>query len=70
MLTAAPGLREIVSHALESVKRSLICKFWKPSQRIVKAYREGAMFGDAQYKTQMCKATGGYEIEQTALLSF
>ena len=41
------GLWEVVPQALESVKGSLICKYWESTQRILQAYREGAVFGDA-----------------------
>ena len=41
-------MREVVPQALESVKGSLIYKYWERIQRIFQAYREeGAVFEDA-----------------------
>ena len=53
-LYLALGLREVVPQALESVKGSLICK--ERTQRILKAYREEAVFGDAAYKQQVYRS--------------
>ena len=53
---ALAGLREVVPQALEFVKGSLICGFWERTQRILKAYREGAMFGDEAYKQRVYKS--------------
>ena len=47
---------QVVPQALESVKGSLICKFWERTQRILKAHREGAVFGDEAYKQQVYKS--------------
>ena len=55
-LYLALGLREVVPQALESVKGSLICKFWERTQRILKAYWEGAVFGDAAYTQQVYRS--------------
>ena len=38
-------MREVVPQALESVKGSLIYKYWDCTQRILEAYREGAILG-------------------------
>jgi len=37
-----------MNEALESVKLSLIHKYWLRTQRIVEAYRTGAKFGDEE----------------------
>ena len=52
-LYQASGLREVIPQALEPVKGSLICKFWERTQRILKAYREGAVLGEAACKQQV-----------------
>jgi hypothetical protein len=52
-LFALTGLRQVVPKALESVKPSLIFKYWRRTQRIIQAYREGAVFGDKQYKERV-----------------
>lgn len=39
----ALGLRHVVPRALESIKGSLIYKYWKRIQRIPKAYMRGAV---------------------------
>jgi hypothetical protein len=36
--------------ALESVRPSLIFKYWARTQRITEAYRSGSIFGDEEYK--------------------
>jgi hypothetical protein len=41
---------EAVPEALKSVKPSLILKYWRQTQRIIQAYREGATFGDEEYR--------------------
>jgi len=42
-----------MNEALESVKLSLIHKYWLRTQRIVEAYRTGAKFGDEEYKQKV-----------------
>ena len=37
-------MREVVPQALESVKGLIIRKYWERTQRILQAYREGAIF--------------------------
>ena len=54
-------MREVVPQALESVNGSLICKYWERTQRILKAYREGAIFRDADYREKVCKLTLGID---------
>ena len=49
-------MREVVPQALESVKGSLICKYWERTQRILQAYREGAIFGDADYRQKVYRS--------------
>jgi hypothetical protein len=44
---------EAVPEALESVKPSLIFKYWRRTQRIIQAYREGATFGDEEYRARV-----------------
>ena len=39
--------------SLGSVKGSLICKYWERTQRILQAYMEGAIFGDADYREKV-----------------
>jgi hypothetical protein len=53
---ALTGLREVVPKALESVKPSLIFKYWRRTQRIIQAYRDGAVFGDKEYKERVYKS--------------
>jgi hypothetical protein len=43
-------LRQVVPKALESVK------YWRCTQRINQVYREGAVFGDKQYKERVYKS--------------
>ena len=50
------GLQEVIPQALESIEGSLICKVWERSQRILKAYGWGAVFGDEAYKQQVFKS--------------
>ena len=61
---ALAGLREVVPQALEYVKESLIYRFWKRTQRILKAYREGAVFGDEAYKQRMYKSHWRVQVHQ------
>ncbi|KAA8904277.1 hypothetical protein FN846DRAFT_984801 [Sphaerosporella brunnea] len=41
---------EAVPEALESVKPSLLFKYWRRTPRIIQAYREDVTFGDEEYK--------------------
>ena len=46
-------MREVVPQVLESVKDSLICKYWERTQRLLQAYREGAIFRDADRREKV-----------------
>ncbi|KAA8910532.1 hypothetical protein FN846DRAFT_917608 [Sphaerosporella brunnea] len=61
-----PGLMEAVPEALESVKRSLIFKYWRRAQRIIQAYREGVTFGDKDTERGSIPVTGGSHSESQA----
>ena len=49
-------MREVVPQALGSVNGSLICKYWERTQRMLQAYREGAIFGDADYRQKVYRS--------------
>ena len=47
---------DVVPRALESVKGSLIRKYWERTQRILQDYREGAVFEGAHYREKVYRS--------------
>ena len=48
--------------ALESVKGSIICKYWERTQRILQAYREGAILGMHTTGKRCIEATAVFKL--------
>jgi len=49
------ALRKMVSEYLNSVKSTLIWKFWAPTERMMRAYREGTAYDTPDFKEKTTK---------------
>ena len=49
------ALRKMVPDCLESVKPTLIWKFWAWTERMMRAYREGIAYGTPEFKQKVTK---------------
>ena len=49
------ALRKMVPDCLESVKPTLIWKFWARTERMMRAYREGIAYGTPEFKDKVTK---------------